>query len=732
MDLLSPEQKILHFRILQKLGTGGMGDVYVAEDQKLGRRVAIKVLQSEIRKEENAKRRFLQEARSASLLNHPNIVTIYSIESMEDLDFIVMEYVEGVTLSAYIAEKKILDLATISNFGLQIANALSAAHSAGIIHRDIKSANILITKQGTVKVLDFGLAKLAQESPDAPSLTKEGSIVGTASFLSPEQVRGEKLDARSDLFSFGSVLYQMATGHLPFTGPDLPSIIFKIATADPAVPSSVRTDLPLELDRVVMKALAKNKEQRFQTAQEIAGDLQNLITNRPSSPTLSQISAVRISAEQPTAESTALLPTVAVLYFENLSKEKEDEYFRDGMTEDIIAELWKIKDLKVFPRSAVLGYREKPVPAVQIGMALQASYVLEGSVRRSGNRLRISPELVDTRTGHAVWAARLDREWKDILDVQDEIARSIAEALRVTLSPQEEKAIAKKPTENVLAYDHYLRGRSYSKRRVKSSLELALELYDKAISLDPQFALAYAGVGIVRGFLYYWHGNDPTQAERGLKACDKALELEPDLPDALAARSVIFTGIKRYDEAIRDARKAVAAKPDCHGGYWALGCALFASGRYEEAVEIAERAVETSGDDDHVYIPYTLALDLSGRSKEALDLKRRHTRALEQTLELVPEDARARVLLATHYAGYGRVDESLHQLDLAIASHPDDPIILYNAACAHALLGRKQDALKLLKNILKTGFRANLDWVRRDPDLEVLHGDPDFEALMKE
>ena len=417
--------------------------------------------------------------------------------------------------------------------------------------------------------------------------------------------------------------------------------------------------------------------------------------------------------------------SVAVLYFENLSSAKEDEYLRDGMTEDIITELANIKNLKVFPRPALLPYRDKPVTAPQVGRELNASYVLAGSLRRSGNRLRITAQLVETRTGHALWAQRFDREMDDVFEVQDEIARSIAQTFRINLSPQEEQKIATKPTQNSVAYDYYLRGRSYARRE---SLEFALQMYEQAIKLDPNFALAHAGIAYICGIIHEIREHNPKWVERGDAACNKALQLDPNLAEALVARARISYSQRKHDQAIEFAKRAIALKPDCEGVYNVLGRVYFASGRFQEAAELTEKAIEANGDDYNVFIPIVNALERLGRTEELKRYRQMEMRALERQLELVPEDVRARSLLAADYANMGRAEDAVRHLEMTVALRPNDSNVLYNAACTYTVLGKKTEALDLLRRALASGY-SNFDWPRQDPDLSSIHADPEFLKL---
>ena len=416
-----------------------------------------------------------------------------------------------------------------------------------------------------------------------------------------------------------------------------------------------------------------------------------------------------------------------MLYFENQSGAKEDEYFRDGITEDIVTELSKIAQLEIYPRSEMLAFRDKPVTAQQVGQQLGAAYVLEGSIRRAGNRVRITAQLVEASTRHSVWAERYDRQLEDVFAIQEEIARSIAQALRITLTPQEEKTIARKPTENPQAYDFYLRGRSYTRRE---NIDYGLQMFEQAIQLDPNFALAHAGIAHLCGLIYEIREQNPKWIERGLAACDRATALAPDLPEVLVARARICYARKKFEEAAMLAQRAIDRKPDCEGSWNILGRAYFASGRHEEAAALAERAIEANGDDYNTYVPYGNALVHLGRTKEAEHFRERLIKVLRQQLELVPEDVRARILLATRLA-YNQEDaeEAIRQLQTAVALRPGDSNVLYNAACTYANLGKKAEALDTLKKAFAVGY-SDQNWAATDADLDCLHDDPEFQKLV--
>ena len=723
---------ISHYHITSQLGEGGMGVVYEAEDTNLGRHVALKFLTPALAGDEGLLQRFQREARAASALNHPNICTIHGIEQFESEHFIVMELLDGESLADRIRRGP-LDIDSLLTLGVQIVDALESAHSKGIVHRDLKPANIFVTSRGQTKILDFGLAKIDRRQGidgssematlRADGLTQAGMTMGTIGYMSPEQARGEITDARTDLFSIGAVLYQMATGVLPFQGETSAVVFEAILNRDPTPVTQLNPSLPLELSRIIGQALEKDRDLRYQSATDLKTALKRLKRDLDSGQRAADSSGVRGRAA-----STLTDHSIAVLYFENLSGMKEDEYLRDGITEDITTELSKIKGLKTFSRAMVLAYRDKSVTAGQVGKELGASYVLVGSLRRAGARLRINAQLVDAATDFPLWSERYDREMEDVFEVQDEIAQKIAAALRITLSPQEQQALSAKPTENLQAYDLYLRGRNYARRVGRQDLQFALQMYENAVALDPEFALAHAGLANVCAQYYYHFERQPQWIDRAVAATEKAGANGHEAPEIQCAEAWVLFADGRYAEAVDKIRTALSRNPDVDGGYNVLGRALFAAGRYQEIVDIMEDALSHAGENYNTTIPIHNALGALGKKEALNNYLHREIAVYEGALKKVPEDARARVLLAGDYAKQGRFEEAKREADMAIVLRPDDTMILYNTACVFGGMNDAARALNAIKKAWEAGFR-DATWTRQDPDLALLHGDPEFERL---
>ncbi len=706
-------QTISHYRITAKLGEGGMGAVYRAEDVKLRREVALKFLPPDLAADPEARKRLVKEARAASRLNHPNIATIYEVSDEGDTPFIAMELVKGESLKQMlqrgsVRSEQLLEIAR------QIAEGLNEAHGAGVLHRDIKPANIMVDSSGRAKVLDFGIATLTgrqrgmgeTEENFVTRTAGQASTGGTVPYMAPEQLRGEEASAASDIFSFGVLLYECLSGRLPFRGDTAIDILHAILHETPATLRRIAPSVPPAWEQLIDRCLAKSQAQRAQSMNEV----------------LQLLGRVEAPAESDEK-------SLAVLYFENLSGNKEDEYFRDGITEDIITDLSKIKELRVFPRSAVLGYRDKPVTAPQVGQQLNAAFVLEGSLRRAGSRLRLTSSLIETRSGHTVWAERYDRQMEDVFTIQDELAQNIARALRVMLTEREKRAIQKAPTADVRAYDYYLRGRQFFHQFRKKGFEFARQMFNRAIQIDPKYARAYAGIADCCSFLYtYWHAS-----EANLKDADefsrKALELDPELAEAHASRGLALSLNRRFEEAGQQFETAIRLNPTLFEAYYFYARARFAEGKLEEAAEMYEKSSQVNPDDYQSLVLVTSVYRSLGREADAQTARRNGLEVIERVLEMQPDDARALYLGAGALANLGQRERALEWCKRALAVDPEDTGILYNVACAYSNMGMVEEGLKCLEDAVDFGF-GHKAWIEHDSDLDALRSSPRFQALL--
>jgi serine/threonine protein kinase/Flp pilus assembly protein TadD len=721
-----------HYRVDSMLGSGGMGVVYAAHDNTLGRPVALKFLPEEMAGDAMLLERFQREARAASSLNHPGICTVYAIDQHEGQHFIAMELLEGETLSE-VLRRGAVEIGTLLQIGIQLADALESAHAKGIVHRDIKPANIFVNARGQAKILDFGLAKVERGAPapgsfeaDAPTtardeLTKAGTAVGTVAYMSPEQARAQLTDSRTDIFSLGAVLYQMATGAQPFVGESSAVVFDAILNRDPIPASQLNPSVPAEMSRLLAKSLEKDRKLRYQSVTDLKTDLMRLKRDLDSG-------GRRVSDSSDARRAVKVEPSVAVLYFENLSGIKEDEYLRDGVTEDIITELSKIKGLKIFSRATILAYRDRNVTPAGIGQQLGAAFVLTGSLRRAGMRLRINAQLVDTQTDFPVWSERYDRQMEDVFAVQDDIARSIAEALRITLTPQEKEALAAKPTENLQAYDLYLRGRSYARRLTRQDLEFGLQMFENAVVIDPSFALGHAAIANACAQFHNLYERDQRWIDRAVAASERATSIGRDLPDVLVAEAWVLYMKGEYDQSEMRVRKAIERKPDAESAYYLLGRALFAAGRYQDVLDMADAAIANSGDNYNVWVPIVNALGALGKTEQLKMTRQHRVQVVEAHLAKVPEDARARVLLANDYVTLHRIDDATREANLGMTLRPNDALLMYNVACTFCMMGKKDEALTALRKAWDNGFRDS-QWAQRDPDLALLHADPEFQRM---
>jgi non-specific serine/threonine protein kinase len=700
-------RKLGHYHLVEKIGAGGMGEVYRARDEHLDRDVAIKVLCAGLLADEASRRRFHGEAMALSKLAHPNIASVYDFDTHEGIDFLVTEYIPGVTLSEKLAQGPLPERDVVE-LGMQLAEGLAAAHSRALVHRDLKPGNLRVTADDRLKILDFGLAIRLPAISDATASTVTGAaeLAGTLAYMAPEQLRGEPIDFRTDLYAAGAVLYEMVSGRPPFEEKLSPPLIDAILHRPPKPPRSIRPSLSARLEEIILRCLEKNPEHRYQSARDLLADLR-------------RASIAAVGAER----------SLAVLYFENLGGQKEDEYFRDGITEDITTEISKIRELRVFSRSAVLAYRDKPVTPSHVGQQLNATHIVEGSVRREADRLRITAKLVDTRTGHALWAERYDRQFEHVFAIQDEIAHSIAAALRVVLTEKEKDAIEKVPTADVRAYDFYLRGRHFFHQFRRKGLDLAREMFARAIALDPNYARAYAGIADCCTFLYIYWESSQANLDQAYDAGRRALDLDPDLAEAHASKGLSASLRKNYEEAQREFATAIRLNPRLFEPYYFSGRNFYVQGKLEEAVRWFEQASRALPEDYQAPMLMASALHGLGRMEDAQTAYRRGLAAAEKHLEIHPDDARAVYFGANALTQLNDKERALKWAEHALQMEPDEHQVLYNVACVYALLGEAERAIDCLEKSV-TGGWGQREWMEHDPDLASIRDHARFKALL--
>jgi non-specific serine/threonine protein kinase len=744
-----PGTKLGSYEIVAPLGAGGMGEVYRARDPRLGREVALKVLPEAVASHPDRLARFEREAKTVAALNHPHIVTIHSIEEAGGIRFLTMELVEGQSLDQLVAPGG-LPLPRALELSIAIADALAAAHEKGIVHRDLKPGNVMVTRQGRVKVLDFGLAKL-EERParqgsgsfdgtqaltvDSP-ISTAGQVVGTVLYMAPEQLRGEAVDARADLFAFGILLYELVTGRRPFAGKTLADVSSAILRDAPEPIQMVRAELPRDLDRIIGRCLEKDCERRFQTAKDVRNELE-LVRDEFESEAKSPPRPVATPAAELTTPSNdtpsrtpavAAKKSIAVLPFADMSPQKDQDYFCEGIAEEIINALSKIEALQVASRSSAFAFKGHQ-DVRKVGEQLGAGTVLEGSVRKAGDRLRISAQLVKVADGYQLWSERYDRDLQDVFAIQDEIAENIVKALRVVLSDKEKRAIEKAPTANVQAYDFYLRGRQYFHQWRKKGVEYARRMFERAMEIDPGYALAHAGAADCCSALYTWWDASKANLEGADNYSRKALELDPELAEGHEARGLALTLRKQYDEAEAEFQTAIRLDPKLFEARYFFARACLAQGKYAQAASLFEQASELRPEDFQAPIILGEVYKALGRTADAEAANRRGAQLTDERLALNPDESRALVLGAGAHCRLGELARGLDLVRQAVALDPDDSGVLYNVACIYALAGQPEEALSCLGKAIQNGF-GHWEWLEHDSDLESLRGDPRFQTIL--
>jgi len=743
------------------IGHGGMGEVYLAQDTKLARRVALKILPQEFVDDKDRMRRFVSEARSVSALNHPNIITIYEIGETKGTHYIATEYIEGETLQTRL-KRESLSLKSTLEIALQVASALDAAHRAGVVHRDIKPDNVMVRQDGIVKVLDFGIAKLtATESSDVDTegvtrlqmKTRVGMILGTAAYMSPEQARGLETDARTDIWSFGCVLYEMLTREKPFQGETMTDVLANIVYREPASIVARRKEAPTELERIVAKTVSKNKDERYQSAKELFDDLKQLETRM-------LVDAELTRSRESIPAQPAFRNSIAVLPFANISAEKDNEYFSEGLTEEIIMHLSKLQMLKVVALGSAMRYVKEGKTHKEAADDLGVQYLLEGSVRRQGKNLRITAQLIDAMHDVYVWAETYRGTIEDIFEIQEKVAVEIVQTLQLRLSPDEKQILRKRFTENTEAYQLYLQGRFFWNKRSEEGLQTAIKYFEQAIEKDPRYALAWAGIAdsyLVLGE----YGNIPRRDLYPLAeaAVIKALEIDDQLSEVHTSfASLLMLAKWDWVNSEKEFKLALELNPNYATGYHWYSQWLWSMGRLEESLQMVSRAAELDPVSQAILKDKGLAFYYDRHYDNAIEMARK-------TLELDPNYAAAHRLLSLAFQGQELFDEAIAEnqnwgelagnkveTSLALAQiyavsgkidaartlvevvKKDSNLIdqaYRGLALVYAALGENDTAFEWLEKGYERREESLLS-IKVDPKVDRLRSDPRFIALLRE
>ena len=704
------------YRLLEPIGEGGMGVVWKAFDTRLAREVALKFLPEELAADPARLERFKREARALAAVNHPHIVTIHAIEEHDGRPFLAMELVPGRPLDEVIPAGG-LPLADLFDFAIPICDALGTAHAHEVVHRDLKPRNIMVTPDRNVKLLDFGLAKVRPRSPEvdpeevSTQISDEPTgITGTGPYMAPEQIRGDEQDQRSDVFSLGVLLYEMAAGRRPFRGARTADLFASILKDAPPPLSGLRPDLPRHYDRLVRRCLEKDPERRTSGAAELKTELESL------------------RRELGTVHEGSV-PSIAVLPFADMSPGKDQDYFCDGIAEEILNALTRIRNLHVAARTSSFQFKNAALDTREIADRLGVSAILEGSVRKAGERLRITVQLVNAADGYHLWSEQYDRQLSDIFVIQEEIADRITQALKGALTPRDRRAIRQVMTADVRAYDYYLRGRKYFNQYTRHGIEHALQMFHRAIEIDPTYALAHAGVADCCAFMYLNAARREAHRRGADEASLAALRLDPELAEVHASRGVSLSLAGRHDEAEDAFETAIRINPRLFEAVYFYARDSFTRGDLEKAARLYMRASELRPEDYQSLLLVGQIYEELGRAAAAREARTLGVQRTEAALDLNPDDARARYMGANGLVALGERDRGLEWARRARDLAPDDTMTLYNLACIFSLAGEVHEALDALEAAVRLGF-AHRSWVEQDGNLDSIRGEPRFRALI--
>jgi serine/threonine protein kinase/tetratricopeptide (TPR) repeat protein len=705
-----------HYRVDREIGRGGMATVYLAHDLKHRRPVAIKILHPHLAANVGPER-FEREVEIAARLSHPHILPLFDSGEAGGFLYFVMPFVAGESLRDRLTREGKLGVAEALRIARDVAGAMGYAHAQGVVHRDIKPENVML-HEGEAMVTDFGIAK-ALSASEVGNLTQTGTSVGTPAYMSPEQASGDQeLDGRSDIYSLGCMLYEMLAGEPPFTGPTAQAIVVRRFTeAAPSVRAKC-AGVPIGVDHLISQMLARAPSARVSSAMLLAQSLTSLIPGN----TPGDLATV-VTSQQVTPKSIAVLP------FVDMSPQKDQDYFCEGIAEEIINALTKIDALRVASRSSAFAFKGRNEDIRRVGEQLSVATVLEGSVRKAGERIRITAQLINVSDGYHLWSERYDRQLEDVFAVQDEISDNIVRALRIVLSEDEKRALEKPRADNVEAYEYYLRGRQFFHQFREKGLQFARRMFARAIEIDPSYARAHSGIADCSSMLYHYWDASEANLNQAESASRRALELAPDLAEAHAARGLALSLSKRYPEAEAELSAAIRLDPKLFEGHYYFGLALFQEGKFEEAAISFDRASTVRPEDYQASALGALCLVSLGREVEAVAGFRKTAMITERHVELNPEDARAWYMGACNLSRLGQREKALEWGDRAMALDPDDSGVLYNLACLNATENQVDRSLELLERAVENGF-GHREWIENDPDLNSLRDQPRYKALL--